>query len=113
MSESVIIGVRNTKRRSDDMVPIKHNQLDCETLANALSKLGITVTEIADLTGLVPHVGYGGAAKSFYISPKSGKPIYVLERNGLCSPDSWLNDVWQFADDFTIDEAKAFLQSIK
>lgn len=90
------------------MEAIKHNQLDCQTLADAL-KGKVEVIEIADLTGLVPHVGYGGASKSTYVSPKTGKTIYVLERNGMYASDAWGNEVWQFDSDFTTADAALFL----
>ncbi len=93
------------------MKAIKYNQLDCQMLADAL-KGKVTVTEIENLTGKVPHVGFGGASKSSYESPKTGKTIYVLERNGLYAPDAWINDVWQFDADFTIQEATNFLTTI-
>lgn len=87
---------------------IKHSQLDCQTLADAL-RGRVEVQEIQDLTGLVPHVGAGGASKSIYVSPKTGRTVYVLERNGMYAPDAYLNDVWQFADDFSVDEAREYL----
>lgn len=93
------------------MDAIKYNQLDSQTLSGAL-KGKVTVTELEDLTGKVPHAGYGGAAKSVYVSPKTSKTIYVLERNGLSSPDSYTNDVWQFEADFTAAEAASFLTAI-
>ena len=89
--------------------PIKHDTLDCTTLADVLGRSGIQVTELEDLSDKVPHVGYGGAGKSKYTSPKSGSTIFVLERNGLYAPDAYLNDVWQFNKDFTTEEAKEFL----
>lgn len=93
------------------LTPLAHHQLDCQTLADALSGK-VAVRELEDLTGKVPHVGYGGASKSSYVSPRTGKTIYVLERNGLYAPDAWSNDVWQFDQDFTPAEAAAFLAAV-
>ena len=93
------------------MQALKYHQLDCQTLTDALKAKGIVVTEIVDLSNLVPHVAYGGACKSSYVSPKSGKIIYVLERNALYAPDAWLNDVWQFDADFSLEEAVEFLSN--
>ena len=94
------------------MQALKYHQLDCQTLTEALKEQGIIVTEIVDLSNLVPHVAYGGACKSSYVSPRSGKIIYALERNALYAPDAWLNDVWQFDEDFTISEAVRFLSQV-
>ena len=93
------------------MKAIKHLELEDTTYAAAVKSI-VAVTELADLTGRVPHVGYGGAAKSCYVSPKTGKTIYVLERNGLIAPDSYINDVWLFDSDFSDAEAAAFLAAI-
>lgn len=90
------------------MNAIKHSQLDCRTFAESVA---IPVTELEDLSMNVPHVGYGGASKSCYISPNSGQTIYVLERNGTYAPDAWINDVWQFDRDFTAHDASDFLKA--
>ncbi len=57
----------------------------------------------------MPHVGCGGASKSKYISPRDGREIYVLERNGMYAADAYANDVWQFESDFSAGEADEFL----
>lgn len=93
------------------MKPIKHHQLDCQTFADATHGK-IEVFEVEDLTNRVPHVALGGASKSRYESPTTGKTIYVLERNAMYAPDGWLNDVWQFDHDFSIADAVEFLTSI-
>lgn len=96
------------------MTPLNHQVLDTETFADAVRRLGVPVMvmETEDLCGLVPHVGYGGAAKSMYTSAKTGKPVYVLERNGFYAPDAYQNDVWQFDTDFSPAEAADFLRSL-
>ena len=88
------------------MKAIKFNEIDC-SLAEAL-RGKIDVVEVEDLSGKVPHVGYGGAAKSKYVSP-SGKTIYVLERNGMYAADGYANRVWQFEEDFSTAQAEAFI----
>ena len=93
------------------MTPLKHITLDCTT-ASEMLRGKAQVTEIEDLTGEVPHVGYGGAAKSSYVSPTSGKTIYVLERNGMYAPDAYTNDVWLFDEDFSAAAARDFLTAI-
>jgi hypothetical protein len=89
---------------------IKHHILHDETLADVFKTHGVKVMEIEDLSGRVPHVGAGGAWKSSYVSPKSGKTIYVLERQGCGDGESYVNHVWQFEADFTPDEARMFLE---
>lgn len=91
------------------MQALKYHQLDCQTLTDALKEQNIVVTELVDLSSYVPHPAYGGACKSSYVSPRSGKTIYALERNALYAPDAWLNEVWQFDEDFTASEAVQFL----
>lgn len=90
---------------------LKYDVLDCATLSDVVSKKGVIVTEIEDLSGKVPHVGYGGASKSTYVSPKTGNTVYVLERNGWYAGDAYVNDVWQFDCDFTAEEANDFIKS--
>ena len=96
------------------MTPIKHISLDCQTFVDAFKQQypQVEVRELENLTGKVPHVGFGGASKSYYLSPKSGRAIYVLERNGQYAPDAYNNDVWQFREDFTAEEAAEFLKGI-
>lgn len=94
------------------MTPIKHTQLIDTTLGHELQKANVIVTEIEDLSGKVPHAAAGGAAKSSYVSPKSGRTIYILERNSVVPPDSYTNDVWQFDTDFTAEEAAQFLKDV-
>lgn len=88
---------------------IKHIVLDSETYADAV-KSKVAVNELEDLTGKVDHVGFGGASKSHY-RLDNGVDRYVLERNGLSSPDSYTNHVWIFYDDFTANEADLFLKN--
>lgn len=90
------------------MKAIKFNELDCQTLADAL-KGKVEVVELEDLSWKVPHVGYGGATKSMYVSPKSGKTVYVLERSGMYDADAFSTKVWQFDEDFTVEDAAEFL----
>ena len=94
------------------MKPIKYHCLDCETFASAV-KGAVVVVLIEDLTGKVPHVGYGGASKSKYASPKSGREIFVLEVNGWYDADAYVNDVWQFEEDFSVDQAAEFVREWK
>jgi hypothetical protein len=94
------------------MKPLKFFSLDCQTFADAL-KNKINLVFLEDLSGKIPHVGYGGAGKSKYISPKSGKEIFVLEVNGWYDADAYINDVWQFEKDFTAEEATEFLKKWK
>jgi hypothetical protein len=91
---------------------VKHVVLDCQTYAEAV-KDKVTVVELEDLTGKVPHVGYGGASKSSYSSPITGRTVYVLERNGSVAPDAYVNDVWLFMDDFSAEDAAKFLSEWK
>lgn len=84
-------------------------ELDSTTFSQAIKSLGVEVIEVEDLSGKVPHVGFGGASKSYYISPKTGKKIYVLEQNGAYAADAYINRVWQFEEDFTVEEAYRFL----
>ena len=86
----------------------KHVRLDCSTYADAVASL-VLVEELEDLTGKVPHVGYGGASKSMYMSPKTGLPVYVLERNAVYASDAYYNDVWIFDQDFKAEEVNVFL----
>ena len=91
------------------MKEIKYHLLDCQTFTEAM-RGKVEVIELEDLTGKVPHVGYGGASKSKYFSPKTDRWIYVLERNGWYAGDAYANDVWQFDNDFTADEARRFIE---
>lgn len=92
------------------MTPILHTILDSMSFAEAV-KGHVDVREELDISGFVPHAGFGGATKSSYVSPKTGKTVYVLERSGLYAPDAWTTHVWQFDADFTADEAAAFLSA--
>lgn len=108
-----LIGLRDNPiaitERSETMNAIKYHELDCQTFADAL-RGKVDVVEVEDLTGKVPHVGFGGAVKSKYISPKSGKTIYVLEQSGMYAADAFVNRVWQFEEDFSVDDAIEFLR---
>ena len=94
-----------------DMFPVRYTRLNCQGFAEAVSE-NVTVTELEDWTGKVPHAGYGGASKSSYTSPKGGKTIYVLERNSPIPPDGYTAEVWQFREDFDAAEAAAFLEAV-
>jgi hypothetical protein len=89
--------------------PIKHSFIDCTTLKEAL-KGKVEVKELEDLYLIVPHVGYGGAMISTYVSPNSGKDVFVLERYGLYAADAYVTEVWQFEEPFTAEEARLFLE---
>ena len=91
------------------MHPIKHNKIDSASFADVVAPLPVEFVE--DLCGKVPHVGYGGASKSKYLAPKSGRTIFVLERNGMYAPDAFSNEVWHFEQDFTVAEASTFLNN--
>lgn len=91
------------------MNPLKFAELDSQTFAEAVRDK-VDVVELEDLTGKVPHVGYGGALKSKYVSPKTGRTIYVLEQSGMYDIDAYINKVWQFDRDFTVEEAAEFLK---
>lgn len=90
------------------MKALKHTTLDCQTF-EAYVQGRVTVTLLEDLCYKVPHAGYGGASKSSYTSPESGKTIFVLERNGWYAGDAYSNDVWLFGHDFTAEEVFAFI----
>lgn len=91
------------------MKQMKHTVLDCETFEGWVEgKVEVEFSE--DLCGKVPHVGCGGASKSKYVSRKTGKTVFVLERNGMYSGDAYSNDVWLFEEDFTADDARLFLE---
>lgn len=92
------------------MKALNYNQLDCETYAAAVAGK-VEVIELEDLSGKVPHVGFGGASKSSYVSPNTGKTIFVLERNNTYAADAYYNDVWQFDHDFTATEAADFIRA--
>jgi hypothetical protein len=89
--------------------PIKHDRIDAASFAEVVAP--IHVEHVEDLCGKVPHVGYGGASKSKYVSPKSGRTIFVLERNGMYAPDAFSNEVWHFERDFTVADAATFLKN--
>lgn len=91
--------------------PIKHHSFDCSDLAAELEKHGVTVERVEDLTGKVWHVGAGGATKSTYVSPKSGKTIFVLEKFGMYSADAYSCESYQFEEDFTVEQADEFLRA--
>ena len=93
------------------MFPVRYTRLDCQTFAAAVSE-NVTVTELEDWTGKVPHAGFGGASKSSYTSPKGGKTIYVLERSSQIPPDAYTVEVWQFREDFDAAEAAVFLEAV-
>ena len=50
--------------------------------------------------------------KYVYKSPKTGKDVYVLQKTSIVEPDGYGSEIWQFKDDFTIDDAKNFLSQI-
>lgn len=91
------------------MKPIKYASLDCQTFEEWANGK-VSVEPVEDLCHKVPHVGFGGASKSKYVSAKTGNTVYVLERNGMYSCDAYSNDVWLFEADFTAEEADAFLK---
>lgn len=88
---------------------LKYVQLDCQLFAEVARKQGVETRNEQDLCNKVPHVGFGGASRSEYTSPKTGKTIYVLERNGWYAGDAYQNDVWQFDTDFTTEQAAEFI----
>lgn len=90
--------------------PIKSHIFDCSDLASELKRHGVTVEQVEDLTGKVWHVGAGGATKSTYVSPKSGKTIFVLETFGMYSADAYSCESYQFEEDFTVEQADEFLR---
>lgn len=91
------------------MQALKYDQFDCATLADML-RGEIELIEVDDLSGKVQHVGFGGVAKSKYVSKNTGKTIYVLERNNTYAADAYTNDVWQFDADFSAAEADEFIR---
>jgi len=91
------------------MISIKHNQIDCDHMGNVLRKQGVPFVE-TDLTGMVPHAGYGGAARYEYVSPKTGEKVFILEVNGLYAPDAYVAESWFFLEDFTVEQATEFIQ---
>jgi hypothetical protein len=92
------------------MKALSYQVLDCEILAGVLAKQGVKVTEVEDLSGKIPHTALGSAAKSTYFSPKSNRTVYVLEREQQYAADGFATDVWQFAEDFTAEEAAEFVR---
>ena len=92
--------------------PIDHTFLDCLTIEGVANRLKIGIAMLADLSNVAPCVGFGGVAKYRYISPYSGKPIWVLQRSGYYDCDAFACDVWQFDQDFTEDQAVEFLRTI-
>ena len=93
------------------ITPINYMVVDDYTFAQIARKQGIQTEELEDLTGRVPHAGFGGAEKSRYVSKKNGATLYVLERNCWHS-DSCENKIWTFDRDFTAAEASEFLSEI-
>lgn len=97
------------------MIPLAYNQFDSEDLIGAMrrllpkDKVPDDYREVEDLTGQVPHVGYGGANKSQYTSPKTGRQVYVLEQSGMYASDGYVTRTWQFGEDFTVGQAAEFL----
>lgn len=90
------------------MKAIKFDDVDCDTLANILRDK-VVMTNTVDISDAVPHCGYGGASKWSYLSPKTGKTIYVLERSQTYAPDAYHTEIWQFEQDFTAEEAARFI----
>ena len=91
---------------------LRHAQLDCDTFANILDRQGITIYGERNLSGDVPHSGYGGVTMYTYVSPNTGRFVYVLERSGLYAPDAYLCNVWQFSYPFSVSDANDFLTNI-
>ena len=60
-----------------DMFPVRYTRLNCQGFAEAVSE-NVTVTELEDWTGKVPHAGFGGASKSL---------LYLAQgrENDLCA----------------------------
>ena len=93
-----------------EMIEVKYANLDSRSLSEVLATIGIQVVETQDLTGKVRHVGMGGAAKLKYVSPKTGRTIYILERSAPYAPDAYYTESWQFREDFSAQEAQDFLE---
>lgn len=87
---------------------VRHAEFDCETFADVCRRQNVQVTSIVEMPD-VPHVGFGGVEKSSYTSPVSGKTIFVLERAGQYAPDAFATEVWLTEDDFTEEDAVAFV----
>jgi hypothetical protein len=94
------------------MKALKHVELDCQMFSGYAGDQ-VKIESVEDLSGKVPHVVMGGAQKSMYISQKTGKPVWVLERNEWYAGDAYTNDVWLFDADFSIEEAAAFIRDWK
>ena len=95
------------------MTPLKHSHLAHMTFPEAEGHL-VLVERVEDLTGQVPHAESGRAIKYRYTLPKMVPPIYVYVLE--CSLHTYhtdLVDVWHFAEDFTAEEATAFLRSYR
>ena len=77
-----------------------------------------SIISIEMITGEIPHPPDGKASKSVY-SDSEGKKTYVLERvensesfyneSGGVS-EKFHNELWKFDRDFTLAEAKAFVE---
>jgi len=94
------------------LVPLRGTQVIMEeTFGDKLREAGIESKE-ENLSFKVPHVGYGGASKRIYTSPNTGKEIYVLETNEPYAADAFVTHLWQFDHDFTVEEAKTFLEAM-
>lgn len=71
----------------------------------------VSVDLLEDLTGRVPHSAMAGAAKLHYVSPNTGRDMYILDRSVIYAADDWASETWTFVKDFTADEAADFLRA--
>lgn len=89
---------------------LKHVDIDCESYADVARRNGIVVEQVCEMDG-VDHVGFGGCAKSRYVSPKTGQMLYVLERTGQYAPDAYATEAWVTDTDFSEAEAIALVKA--
>ena len=87
----------------------KYNRVDCDLLENIIGSR-VTIKKLENLSGKVNHVGMGGADKLAYTNGR-GERIFVIERSQYYAPDGYVTDIWQFKEDFTVEEAKIFVEN--
>lgn len=89
---------------------LKHVEIDCESYADVARRHGVVVEQVCEMDN-VDHVGFGGCAKSRYVSPKTGQTLYVLERAGQYTPDAYTTEAWITDTDFSETEAIAMVKA--
>lgn len=80
-------------------------------LEDILCKAGVDYDSIN--LNLTYVAGYGGASKITYVSPKTGKKMFVLQVSEMYCADDFGTECWYFTEDFTEKQADAFLTSVR